>query len=30
MRAFGAVSADMKMAPEGLFDNRFVQKALAK
>jgi sulfonate transport system substrate-binding protein len=30
MRTFGAVPADMKMAPESLFDNRFVQKALAR
>ena len=30
MRVFGAVPADMKMAPETLFDNKFVQKALAK
>jgi NitT/TauT family transport system substrate-binding protein len=30
MRTFGAVPADMKMAPESLFDNKFVQKALAK
>jgi NitT/TauT family transport system substrate-binding protein len=30
MRTFGAVPADMKMAPESLYDNRFVQKALAR
>jgi NitT/TauT family transport system substrate-binding protein len=30
MRTFGAVPADMKMAPESLFDNRFVHKALAR
>jgi NitT/TauT family transport system substrate-binding protein len=30
MRVFGAVPAEMKMPPEGLFDNTFVQKALAK
>ena len=30
MRVFGAVPPDMKMAPETLFDNRFVQKALAR
>jgi hypothetical protein len=30
MRAFGAVPADMKIAPETLFDNKFVQKALAR
>jgi sulfonate transport system substrate-binding protein len=30
MRTFGAVPADMKMAPEALFDNTFVQKALAR
>ena len=30
MRTFGAVPADMKMAPESLFDTRFVQKALAR
>jgi NitT/TauT family transport system substrate-binding protein len=30
MRAFGAVPADMKIAPESLFDNKFVQKALAR
>jgi NitT/TauT family transport system substrate-binding protein len=30
MRTFGAVPPDMKMAPENLFDNTFVQKALAR
>ena len=30
MRTFGAVPADMKMAPESLFDNTFVQKALGR
>ena len=30
MRAFGAVPADMKIAPESLFDNRFVQRALGR
>jgi hypothetical protein len=30
MRTFGAVPADMKMSPESLFDNTFVQKALAR
>jgi NitT/TauT family transport system substrate-binding protein len=30
MRVFGVVPADMKMAPESLFDNTFVQKALAR
>jgi NitT/TauT family transport system substrate-binding protein len=30
MRVFGAVAGDMKMAPESLFDNKFVQKALAR
>jgi len=30
MRTFGVVPPDMKMAPESLFDNRFVQKALAR
>ncbi len=30
MRTFGAVPADMKMAPESVFDNSFVQKALAR
>ena len=30
MRVFGAVPGDMKMSPEDLFDNRFVQKALAR
>ncbi len=30
MRTFGAVPASMKMEPESLFDNKFVQKALAR
>ena len=30
MRIFEAVPADMKLAPESVFDNRFVQKALGR
>jgi NitT/TauT family transport system substrate-binding protein len=30
MRTFGAVPAEMKIAPESVYDNSFVQKALAR
>ena len=30
MRVFDAVPAGMKLAPESVFDNRFVQKALGR